>query len=77
LHDGNWKDLLSRIVITPEPPPMVVIADPSERSVWAEAINLGAYDVIAKPLDKREAAYIISRAARHKLSSVTQAFAHH
>src|ERR687897_2501546 len=50
LPDGNWKDLLGQIVMIPEPPPLVVVADPDHQALWAEAINLGAYDVIAKPI---------------------------
>ena len=76
LHDGDWKDLLSRMVTIPEPPPLVVIAEPSDRPVWADAISLGAYDVIAQPLDKREAAHVISRAVAHDLPSMAGAFAH-
>ena len=40
LHDGNWKDLLSRLIITPEPPPLVVVADANLRSVWAVCSSL-------------------------------------
>jgi DNA-binding NtrC family response regulator len=62
LPDGNWKDLLSRIVVDPEPPRLVVMAEPSDQALWAEAISLGAYDVIAKPVDIREAQHVISGA---------------
>jgi two-component system, response regulator RegA len=59
LPDGSWKDLLSRLVTNPEPPRLVVVAEPSDQALWAEAINLGAYDVIARPLHKRETQHVI------------------
>ena len=62
LPDGNWKDLLSRILVDPEPPRLVVMAEPSDQALWAEAISLGAYDVIAKPVDMREAEHVIAAA---------------
>jgi DNA-binding NtrC family response regulator len=62
LGDGNWKDLLSRLALFIEPPPLVVVAEPVDQSLWAEAISIGAYDVLAKPLDEREARHVIVRA---------------
>lgn len=62
LPDGSWKDLLSRLVVNPEPPKLVVLAEPSDQTLWAEAINLGAHDVIAKPLHKRETQHVIAGA---------------
>jgi DNA-binding response OmpR family regulator len=62
LPDGSWKDLLSRLVINPEPPKLVVVAEPCDRALWAEALNLGAHDVIAKPLHKRETQHVIAGA---------------
>ncbi len=62
LPDGTWKDLFSHVVAVPEPPRMVLIADPSDHALWAEAISLGAYDVIANPLNRPEAHRIIFRA---------------
>ena len=45
-----------------EPPRLVVLASAANRTLWAEAINLGAYDVLAKPLDKTEVQQVVIRA---------------
>jgi DNA-binding NtrC family response regulator len=62
LRDGNWKDLLSRLALFAEPPLLVVVAEPVDQSLWAEAVSIGAYDVLAKPLDEGEARHVIVRA---------------
>ena len=46
-------------------PYFVVCARVGEDAAWAEAFNLGADDVVAKPLDQREVCWLISQA--HKL----------
>jgi DNA-binding NtrC family response regulator len=62
LPDGTWKDLFSHVVVVPEPPRVIVIADPSDHALWAEAMSIGAYDIVANPLNRPEAHQIIFRA---------------
>jgi len=62
LPDGNWKDLLSHVIVLPESPHFVLLAKSSDQSLWAEAINLGAYDVIAEPVNQLQAEEMIRRA---------------
>jgi DNA-binding response OmpR family regulator len=37
----------------------------ADERLWAEALNLGAYDVLAKPFDGREVIRILSLAWQH------------
>lgn len=53
LPDGDWKDMISWLADSPEPPRVVVLAG-EEPGFYAEAINLGAYDVLLRPLDAEE-----------------------
>src|SRR5437868_3168528 len=49
LGDGTWLDLLSRFATMNEAPELVVILDVLDVSSWAEAMNLGAHDVLLCP----------------------------
>lgn len=44
-----WKDLLSSVSEMREPPLVIVTARDADEQLWAEALNIGAYDVLAKP----------------------------
>jgi DNA-binding NtrC family response regulator len=61
LPDGDWKDLISWLADSPEPPRVVVLAG-NEPEFYAEAINLGAYDVLLRPLDAEELGRVASTA---------------
>jgi hypothetical protein len=57
----RWKDLLSQISFLPNPPRFVLLSPTETRSLWAEAFNLGAEDVLATPLDRSEVRLLIGR----------------
>jgi len=50
----DWKTLLDRLPQLDRPPFLIVGARSADNSLWAEALNLGAYDVLAKPLEPSE-----------------------
>ncbi len=62
LPDGRWTDLLDNIARIPESPLLVVSARNAGDALWAEALSLGAYDVLSKPFDKAEVIRIVSLA---------------
>ena len=62
----NWKDVLELIQGLPDPPFLIVIARQADESLWAEALNLGVYDVLAKPLDDTEALRVLTSAWDHR-----------
>ena len=62
LHPGLWQEMLVRVSALPEPPYLIVTSRLADDRLWAEALNLGAYDVLAKPFDKAEVNRIVRSA---------------
>ena len=54
LPDGSWRDVLEVTASLPGPPPVIVTSRLADEYLWAEVLNLGGYDVLAKPLDRQE-----------------------
>ena len=65
LLPGSWQDLLADTASLPEPPPIIVASRLADDYLWAEALNLGAYDVLAKPFDVDELTRSLSLAWLH------------
>jgi len=65
LRQGTWRELLELLKSLPEPPFLIVTSQAADERLWAEALNLGAYDVLAKPFDSTEVSRVISRAWMH------------
>jgi DNA-binding NtrC family response regulator len=62
LPDGTWRDILD-IVRVVKPAPAVIVTDASaDARFWAEALNLGVYDLIAQPFATAEVRRILSYA---------------
>jgi DNA-binding response OmpR family regulator len=51
LRPDTWIDVLENIRFLPNPPSMIVASRLADDHLWAEALNLGAWDVLAKPFD--------------------------
>jgi len=64
LPPGSWKDVLEQVTILPDPPSLIVTSRLADERLWAEALNLGAFDVLAKPFDGTEAMRVIDAAWR-------------
>jgi DNA-binding response OmpR family regulator len=62
LQPGNWKDALEELRTVPDPPLLIVTSRCADERLWAEALNLGAYDVLAQPFDGMEVARIVNLA---------------
>lgn len=65
LGDGDWKDVLEVTASLPNPPPVIVTSRLADEHLWAEVINLGGFDVLAKPLDKHEVSRVLNFAWEH------------
>jgi len=65
LADGDWKDVLEVTVSLTNPPPVIVTSRHADEHLWAEVINLGGFDVLAKPLDKQEVSRVLNFAWEH------------
>jgi DNA-binding response OmpR family regulator len=59
-----WKDLWNAIQVSPKRPwpRLIVAADIANDRLWAEVINLGAQDVLAKPFDSAEVHWVVAEA---------------
>ena len=65
LEDGTWKDMLDVIADLPEPPQLIVTASHADDRLWAEVLNLGAWDVLVKPYRPKEVYRTIHLAWQH------------
>ena len=65
LPDGGWKDVLEVTASLPSPPPVVVTSRLADEYLWAEVLNLGGWDVLAKPLDEQEVSRTLILAWEH------------
>jgi DNA-binding NtrC family response regulator len=72
LPDGNWKNLLDALAALPLPPMLIVTSSDVNASLWADALNAGAYDVLSKPFDRTEVTRIISLAWLHWKEEATR-----
>jgi DNA-binding response OmpR family regulator len=69
LSDGDWKDLLSITSEMPDPPQLIVISRDGDERLWAEVLNLGAWDVLVKPFHPKEVFRTIHAAWQHCVNS--------
>ena len=67
LRPGSWIDMLERLSFLQHAPPLIVTSRLADDKLWAEALNLGAYDVLAKPFDPRAVVRSVSLAWQHWL----------
>ena len=68
LADGDWKDLLALTTRQAGPCCLIVMSEKADERLWAEVLNLGAYDVLAKPLHSKEVFNSIVQAWRHSMN---------
>jgi DNA-binding NtrC family response regulator len=69
LPDGTWKDILDRIAFQVTQPKLVVTSRLADAYLWSEVINLGGFDVLAKPLVENEVQQVLSAIVRFRYSS--------
>jgi DNA-binding response OmpR family regulator len=64
LSDGGWRDLWEVLRWTPVPPVFIVSAYGADERLWAEVLNMGAYDVLATPYRAAEVVRVLGQASR-------------
>ena len=65
LPDGTWLDVL-RLANQAASELQVIVTDPqADARFWAEALNLGAYDLLTQPFYQPEVRRILSNACSH------------
>lgn len=63
LEDGTWKSVLGHIRGGAHPPLLVVTSRVADEHLWAEVLNLGGYDVLAKPFSPEEVRHVCTTAS--------------
>jgi DNA-binding response OmpR family regulator len=65
LPDWNWKKVLGDLRLLASPPQLIVTSPNADDYLWAEALNVGAYDVLAQPFNRDEVERVVASARRH------------
>lgn len=73
LPDGNWLDVLHLVRESPKEPQVIVTDKQADARFWAEALNLGAYDLLAQPFHPPEVQRILSNACAHAAEGMSAA----
>jgi DNA-binding response OmpR family regulator len=63
LEDGTWRDLLDQSCACADGPPLIVTSRLADEYLWSEVLNLGGYDVLAKPFSDREVRHVLQTVA--------------
>jgi FixJ family two-component response regulator len=61
----DWKELLSYLAEVLEPPLLIVTSRLADQRLWAEALNLGSWDVLTKPFNEAEVRRVVESALHH------------
>jgi DNA-binding response OmpR family regulator len=61
----NWRRVLTDLRHLKRPPQLIVTSRIADDSLWAEALNMGAYDVLARPFEADEVERVVASARRH------------
>ena len=65
LAPGSWVDMLESGRFLRNAPQLIVTSRLADEELWAQALNLGAYDVLAKPFECMELVRSVSLAWLH------------
>lgn len=69
LPDGNWLDVLHLIRDFPRRINVIVTDPHADARFWAEALNLGAYDLLAQPFYEPEVRRILYNACSRVMTA--------
>jgi len=73
LPDGTWKEIYQRIARMDRPPALIVTSRLADAYLWSEVLNLGGFDVLAKPLVEKEVRQVLAAVWRNRLEPVRRA----
>jgi DNA-binding response OmpR family regulator len=62
LSDGAWNVLFQKLERMPKPPKLIVASRLADEKLWSEVLNLGGWDVLAKPFELREVLHVVRHA---------------
>jgi DNA-binding NtrC family response regulator len=61
----SWRDLITEMLKMQTPPPLILADRLADNDLWVETLNLGVYDLLAKPLDSKEVLRSVTMACLH------------
>ncbi len=64
LPDGSWRDVVQAVARCPVAPLVIVTSRAADDALWAEVLNFGGWDVLAKPFEPAEVAWAVKTAWR-------------
>ena len=67
LADGGWRDVLALARRFDPSSEVIVTTAFADSGLWAEAINLGAYDLLVQPFQRMEVERIVGSASQAHL----------
>ncbi len=67
LSDGKWLDVLHLVRESAQDPEVIVTDPVADAHFWAEALNLGAYDLLAQPFYEPEVRRILFNACSRSI----------
>ncbi len=73
LPRGTWIDLLDRIRPLTIAPSFIVASRCADERLWAEALNLGAWDVLQKPFRRSEVLHAVRSGSEQWLLALERA----
>jgi DNA-binding response OmpR family regulator len=65
LAGWNWKQVLRDLNRLSKPPQLVVTSRTADELLWAEVLNIGGYDVLARPFAAEELERVVASACAH------------
>jgi len=71
LPDGKWLDVLHLVRDSSHAPAVIVTGRGLDPRFWAEALNLGAHDLLPQPFSEAEAQRIFSHAFVRQMYATT------
>ena len=63
--DWDWKQILQDLRELEQSPQLIIASRHADDYLWAEALNLGAYDVLSQPFARDEVERVVASAGRH------------
>lgn len=60
LPDGDWRDVLAYALSRPHAPKLIVTSRQATGYLWAEVLNLGGFDLLAKPFEADEVRRVVA-----------------
>ena len=62
---ATWIDILEQLKHLPHVPSFIVTSRLADEHLWVEALDLGAWDVLAKPFDRNEVIHSVNSGWQH------------